>query len=421
MLSSSKNKTCVIIGASHAGSQVAESVRKSGWQGTIALLGDESSLPYQRPPLSKDFLLGKKQVSDILIKPASHYEKHGVQTHLNTYITKLDRDSKQLITEDGQSVAYDKLVLAVGARVRQIPIPGVDKKGVFYLRTVDDIARIQTFVRKGAKAIIVGGGYIGLETAAALRGLEVEVTVLEMMPRILQRVTAPDLSNFYCRIHAEEGVNIVTDTQVKAIDGDESVSTVICEGGRSYSADFVIIGAGIIPNIELAKHAGLKTTDGGIVVDEFCVTSDPDIFSAGDCTWQHNPIYNRWMRLESVPNAVDQARVVGASVCGIREKPHHQLPWFWSDQYNLKLQIAGLSQGFDNVVIRGDHTKGRKFAAFYFQADHLLAVDAVNMPAAFMLTKRLLSNGKKGGDNKPLRTIDKIKLADLNTELKTLL
>lgn len=411
-MTNSNNKTCVVVGASHAGSQAAESVRKSGWKGAIILLGDEPHLPYHRPPLSKGFLLGDKQVADILIRPPSFYERNDIQLKSQSHVTSIDRKAKKLLLENSESLAYDKLVLTVGARARQIPIPGTDKKDVHYLRTVADAERIQASFRKGGKAVIVGGGYIGLETAAALRKFGVEVTIIEMMPRILNRVTAPNVSEFYHRVHSEEGVNIVVDAKVDQIDGNDSVTAVICKDGQRFKADLVIIGAGVVPNTELARQAGLETNDNGIVVDEFCATSDPDIFAAGDCTWHHNPIYDRWMRLESVPNAIDQARVVGASVCDVREKPYHQLPWFWSDQYNLKLQIAGLSQGFDNLVIRGDIESSRKFAAFYFQGDRLLAADAVNTPAAFMFAKRAILNDIK---------VDKTKLADSEVELKSLL
>lgn len=239
-----------------------------------------------------------------------------------------------------------------------------------------------------------------------------DVTIVEMMPRILQRVTAPDVSEFYHRIHTEEGVNIVTDAVVVKIEGDESVSQVICKDGQSFEADIVIIGAGIVPNVEIADKAGIEVNKNGIVVDEFCKSSDPNVFAIGDCTWHYNSIYDRWMRLESVPNAMDQARVAGAAVCGVLDKPYNQLPWFWSDQYDLKLQIAGLSKGFDDVVIRGNNKSGRKFAAFYFEADRLLAVDAVNMPMAFMFAKRIIASNPK---------VDKTKLADDAVELKSLL
>jgi 3-phenylpropionate/trans-cinnamate dioxygenase ferredoxin reductase subunit len=409
-MSNSKDQVCVVIGASHAGCQLAESVRKNGWEGKIIVLGDENYLPYHRPPLSKDFLKGDKAVEDILIRPQSLYEKMEVEFRLGHGVTSIDREAKSLTRDDGSSLQYDKLALTVGARVRQVPIPGVEKAGVHYLRTIEDIEAIRPFVAAGKNAVIVGGGYIGLETAAALRGMDMNVTVLEMLPRILQRVTAPVISEFYTRVHTEEGVRIVTDTAVSEITGGEAVEGVACQDGSQFPADLVIIGAGIIPNIELAEAAGLNA-ENGIVVDEFATTSDPDIVAAGDCTWHHNPVYDRWIRLESVQNATDQARVAGASICGVKQA-YNQLPWFWSDQYNMKLQIAGLSQGFDDVVIRGDISSGREFAAFYFEGDKLLAVDSVNMPIAFMVGKRLLTTGQ---------AVDKSNLADSGFDLKLLL
>jgi len=411
-MSSTKNQTCVVIGGSHAGGQLAESTRKSGWEGSIIVISDEPYLPYHRPPLSKTFLLEDKKPDDILIKPRSLYEKLDITFKLNTVVDKIDRAEKRLVLRDGQSVAYDKLGLTLGARARVVPIPGADKTGVHFLRTIGDIERIRPYVAENKNAVIIGGGYIGLETAAALRKKGMGVTILEMMPRILQRVTAPDVSAFYTRLHQEEGVVIKTEVKVEAIEGGAEVSGVKCGDGSVLPADLVIIGAGVLPNIELAEAAGLKVEPGGgVIVDEFATTSDQDIVAAGDCTWHHNPIYDRWLRLESVPNALDQAKIAGAALCGVK-KPYNQLPWFWSEQYDVKLQIAGLSQGFDNVVIRGDIATGRCFAAFYFEQDKLVAVDAVNMPIAFMLGKKLILEGQ---------VLDKEKLADTNVDMKSFL
>jgi 3-phenylpropionate/trans-cinnamate dioxygenase ferredoxin reductase subunit len=409
-MSSEDQKTLVVVGASHAGCHIAEAARVNGWEGKIVLVGDEPYMPYHRPPLSKDFLAGKKSVEQILIKPEKLYEKHRIECRLNTRVTRIDRENKLLELEGGETLAYDKLGLALGARPRVVPIPGAETKGTFYLRTIDDIEGIRAFVDEGKKAVIVGGGYIGLETAAALRKLGVEVTVVEMAERILQRVTTESISEFYTRVHTEEGVNILTSAGVAEIKGDETVSGVVLSNGDELAADLVIIGAGILPNIEMAEEAGLKV-EGGIVVDEFGVTSDPDIVASGDCVWHHNAFYDRWIRLESVQNAHDQAKSAGASVCGV-QKTYKQLPWFWSDQYDMKLQIAGLSQGFDDVVIRGDISSGRTFAAFYFKGDTLLAVDAVNMPVAYMVARKALTDGI---------AMDKEKVADESIELKALL
>lgn len=404
----SKEK-CVIVGASHAAAQVAPALRQQGWEGSITIIGNEYFLPYHRPPLSKDFLSGSKSIDNIMIRPPAIYQKSAIRFALGMTVESIDRDNKCLMLEDGHPVPYDKLVLTVGARVRKIDIPGTDLQGVFYLRDLNDVQQIKHFTGKAKNAVIVGGGYIGLETAASLRALGMDVTVLEAMPRVLQRVTAPEVSEFYSRIHQEEGVSIVTDTQVESIVGDRDVEAVVCSDGTRFEADLVIIGVGVIPNTELAESAGL-TVDNGIVVDEYARSSDHDILAAGDCTTHWNPIYQRQIRLESVQNALDQASVAASTVCG-NLKEYSALPWFWSDQYDLKLQIAGLNQGYTDVVVRGDIEGSRSFAAFYLKDDVILAVDAVNSPREFMLGKKLIVNKTK---------VDANKLRDVNVSLKEL-
>lgn len=401
---------CIIIGASHAAAQLSISLRQQGWQGEIIVVGDEAHLPYHRPPLSKAFLAGEKSIEDILIRPDAAYQKAGVEFQLGSRVTHIDRSAKVLSLHSGAELHYDKLALTTGSKVRRIPLPGVEKEGVNYLRTAADVHKIRAFVGAGKHAVIIGGGYIGLETAAVLRKLGMQVTVLEALPRVLQRVTAPEVSAFYARVHGEEGVDIVTDAVVDALEGDARVTGVRCKDGTHYPADLVVIGVGILPEVELAEAAGLEV-DNGIVVDEYARTSDPEIVAAGDCTNHFNPLYGRRIRLESVQNATDQAKVAAATLCG-KLAPYNALPWFWSDQYDLKLQIAGLSQGFDQVVIRGDSTSGRSFAAFYLQQGKLLAVDAINRPQEFMLSKRLLTSGT---------TVDAALLADSAFDLKTLL
>lgn len=409
-MTNTKEKVCVVIGASHAGCHLAESVRKNGWEGQIILIGDEPYFPYNRPPLSKGFLAGQKEIKNILIKPETFYQKLDIEPRFNTQVERIDRVQKQVILKGGKALNYDKLGLATGARPRTLPIPGAELSGVCYLRTADDVLGMKYFVGAGKRAVILGGGYIGLETAAALRKLNMEVTVLEMMPRILQRVTSHVMSEFYDRIHREEGVNIHANVKVTSIQGSEWANAVRCEDGAEYPADLVIIGAGVLPNSELAAESGLSV-ENGIVVDKHAVTSDPDIVAAGDCAWHFNSLYERWLRLESVQNAHDQAKVAGASICGLH-KEYAELPWFWSEQFDLKLQIVGLSQGFDDVVIRGATEEGRSFAAFYFKGSTLLAVDAVNMPMAFMMGKQLIQKGV---------AVDKDKIADINCDLKLLL
>jgi 3-phenylpropionate/trans-cinnamate dioxygenase ferredoxin reductase subunit len=378
----------VIVGASHAAAQLATSLRQGGWEGVISIIGDEAIPPYHRPPLSKDYLSGAKHSDELLIRPATFYEKTDVDLLLGTRVTAIDREAKLVKLHDGGTIPYTKLALTTGAKARKLELPGHELDGVFYLRDLKDVDLIRGYVGPGKSAVIIGGGYIGLETAASMRKLGMEVTVLEAMPRVLQRVTAPEVSAFYSRVHTEEGVKIVTDASTEEIEGRNSVTGVRLADGQRFDADLVIIGVGVLPATQLAEAAGLEV-DNGILVDEFARTSDPDIVAAGDCTNHHNPVYNMRLRLESVQNATEQAKTAANTLCGKLEK-YHALPWFWSDQYDLKLQIAGLSQGFDKVILRGSSEAGRSFAAFYFSGDRLLAVDAINRPKEFMATRRAL-------------------------------
>jgi len=384
------NKIAIIIGASHAAAQLTTSLRQEGWDGDILVIGDEPYLPYHRPPLSKTFLSGEKTVDDLLIRPAAFYEKNNIQFKQGRVIA-INRTQQTLTLSDGTQLAYDKLALCMGARVRKAAIVGEELSSVYYLRNIADVKGIQPYVAKDKRAVIIGGGYIGLETAAALKKQGMDVVVLEMADRILQRVTAPELSEFYSRIHREEGVQIHTGISVKAITGDGRAEKVLCANGVEFPADLVIIGVGVLPNVELAQEAGIEV-DNGIIVDEFGQTNDANIVAAGDCANHFNSIYGRRMRLESVPNASDQAKSAAAAMCGIY-KPYKSLPWFWSDQYDLKLQIAGLSQGYDQVVVRGDKLNSRSFAAFYFKEGRLIAADCINRPQEFMLSKKIIAEG----------------------------
>jgi len=383
-----QHQTCLIIGASHAGAQLATSLRKEGWKGRILVIGDETVIPYHRPPLSKALLTREKDASQIDIMKATVYENANVEFMLGVQVTAIDRTNKQVTLNNGETLAYDKLALCTGARVRKLEIPGHHLKGVFYLRTLADAQAIQNAVTPGGRAVIVGGGYIGLETAASLRKLGMNVTVLEMMNRVLERVTAPELSRYYTDLHERHGVQIITHAQALALEGNDHVERVVCNENRTLDADMVIIGIGVIPNTELAAAAGLEV-ENGVVVDEFAMTSDPDIAAAGDCTFHPNNVLGYRLRLESVPNAMEQAKSAAASLCG-HKKAYHALPWFWSDQYNAKLQIAGMNRGFDRVVLRGDPSKDQ-FVAWYLKGDQLLAADCINSAKEFMQAKRIIA------------------------------
>jgi 3-phenylpropionate/trans-cinnamate dioxygenase ferredoxin reductase subunit len=403
------SKTCIIVGAGHAGANLALSLRQSGWTGDILVVGEEPHIPYNRPPLSKEFLAGKKTLDDIFIRPPEAYAKAEIRFLTSRRVAAIDRKARRLVLENDEVLAYDKLALTVGSGARHMDVPGVSLPGVYYLRTVADVELIRTDVRAGGKAVIVGGGYIGLETAAVLRSAGMEVTVVEALERVLQRVTAPRVSAFFARLHTEEGVKILCSTAVRAFEGGRHVESVVCADGRKLPADLVIIGIGIHPNVDLAKHAGLET-DNGIVVDEFARTSDPDIYAAGDCTNHFNRIYNRRVRLESVQNATDQARAAALAICG-KGQPYDALPWFWSDQYDVKLQIAGLSQDHDEVVLRGTPDEGRSFAAFYLKEGIVIAVDAINKPPEFMAGKKLILERI---------AVDKTRLADTSIPMREL-
>jgi len=402
-------QSCVVIGASHAAAAFVTGLRQDGWEGKIQVVGDEPYIPYHRPPLSKALLAGEKTLEEIYIRPDEVYKKAEVEFLLGVRAEEIDTANRKVVLGNGSSIAYDKLALTVGSRVRKVSLPGDDLGGIYYLRDYNDVQKIKPYIKSGGNAVIIGGGYIGLEAAAVLRKSGMQVTVLEMMTRVLERVTVPEISEFYTRIHNEEGVEIHCGVAASGFEGKDNVQRVICKDGSAYDAELVIIGIGILPNVELAQSAGLKV-ENGIVVDEYTRTSDPDIVAAGDCTWHYNAIYDRWMRLESVQNASDQARIAASTVAG-KEKTYRALPWFWSDQYDLKLQIAGLSQGHDEIVIRGDRQGSRSFAAFYLLNGVIIAVDAINKPAEFMMGKRLITEKV---------IVDKVRLADDSVNMKEL-
>ena len=382
----------VIVGAGHAAGQAAASLRQEGYEGAITMIGNEPYIPYQRPPLSKKFLAGEIGIDRVYFKPPEFYEKENVTVKLGTRVTEIDRNAKTVHTDKGETLTYSKLLLTTGSRVRELNLPGFDLEGVFYLRNVGDVEGIQSYFNKGGKCVIVGGGYIGLEVAAVAAKHGIDVTVLEMAPMVMARVVDPIVSRFYERVHKEEGVKIVTGAAVSGFEGKNGQLTkVTCADGTAHEADFVVVGVGILPNVELAVEANLKV-ENGIAVDECCRTSDPDIYAAGDCTNHPNPLLGERLRLESVHNALEQAKTAAAAICG-KEKPYAQIPWFWSDQYDLKLQIVGLSAGYDQAVVRGNPDEGRSFAVFYLKEGRLIAVDAINRAPEFMMSKQLIAKG----------------------------
>lgn len=388
--------TIVIVGAGQAAGELALSLRQQGHGGPIVMIGEESYIPYQRPPLSKAFLAGNMEIEGLYTKAPTAYANASVEFIGNARVERIDREAHTLHLVDGRQITYARLALTTGGRVRRLALPCgelADRAlNVHYLRGIDDALRIREQFVSGARLVIVGGGYVGLEVAALARKKGLQVTVLEAMSRVLARVTAPEVSSFYERLHREEGVDIRLETAVEDLifDAQGRATGVRCSSGETLPADLLIVGIGLIANTELAAQAGLAV-DNGILVDEYCQTSDLDIVAAGDCTNHPSQYAGRRLRLESVPNALEQARVAAATLCGKRT-PYHSVPWFWSDQYDLKLQMVGLSQGYDQVVLRGKPDL-RSFMAFFLNEGRLIAVDAISRPQEFMVAKRLVAAG----------------------------
>jgi 3-phenylpropionate/trans-cinnamate dioxygenase ferredoxin reductase subunit len=405
--------TVVIIGGGQAGGEAATLLRQNRFEGRIVLIGEEDYLPYMRPPLSKAYLAREITKEALIYKAATAYEKAQVEMRLGKRVEEVDRQAKRLLLNDGAALGYDKLIIATGGRARELPVPGATLRNILYLRTIADVEALQPLMQSGRRLVIVGGGYVGLEVAAVAVKRGLAVTVLESAPRVLARVTAPAVSEFYERIHREAGVDILTGETVSGFlaDGEEGAAGLVqCTNGQTFPADFVLIGIGLVPNTGLAEKAGLDVDD-GIVVDAESRTSDPDIYAIGDCAMHaHHGFLRRKIRLESVPNALEQARAAAASIMG-RPIPEATAPWFWSDQYDLKLQMVGLSDGYDELVIRGK-TEASSFTAFYLKEGRVIAADSVNRPGDFMAAKRLAGERIE---------IAPASLADESVPLKTLL
>lgn len=400
----------VIVGAGHAAGQAAASLRQEGYEGEVVIIGDEPYIPYQRPPLSKQYLSGEQGIERVYLRPEKFYASKNITLKTGVRVEQIDTVAQTVTTDSDETIPYEKLLIATGSRPRRLNLPGIDLPGIHYLRTISDVDAIRAEMAPGKKMVIVGGGYIGLEVASVGIKQELEVYVLEMEERILQRVTTPEMSTFYHQLHSNRGVHVCTSTAVSGFSGDGRVQAVLCSkenDEQTFPADLVVVGIGIIPNVELAKDAGIDC-DNGIVVDERCRTSAANVFAAGDCTNHPNPLLKRRLRLESVPNAMEQARVAASSMSG-GDKSYASIPWFWSDQYELKLQMVGFSADGDTQVVRGDKA-GNHFAVFYLKNGTLVAADAVNSPREFMVCKQLVG-----------KPVDADKLADPETDLKTLL
>ena len=397
----------VIIGAGQAGASLAAKLRALGYQGAVTLIGEEPHPPYQRPPLSKAYLLGEMERDRLYLRAPDFWANHDVALHLDRRVSAINSREKRLTLQDGETLAYDQLALTTGARPRMLPVSARSHLGnVFAIRTLADIDALAQTLRPGARVLILGGGYIGLEAAAVTAMLRLEVTLVELAPRILQRVAAPETSDYFRKLHQKHGVTIFEGVGLDHLVGDGVVRGAVLSDGRTLEADLVLVGIGIEPNTGLAVKAGL-TMDNGISTDEFGRTSQQSIWAAGDCA--SFPYQGRRIRLESVGNAIDQAETVAENMLGA-SKAYQAKPWFWSDQYDVKLQIAGLNTGYNQVITRTGQEGAVSF--WYFRDSQLLAVDAINDPRAYMVGKRLIETGRS-----PERTA----VLDSAIDLKTLL
>lgn len=400
----------IVIGAGQAAGTAVAALRQFGHQGRITMIGEEPAPPYQRPPLSKAYFKGELPAEKLYVKPETFYAEQNIDLRLGHRAVAIDRDDKTVTLDNGERLRYGHLIIATGARPRMLAAEGADLKGVAILRTLADVESLRPQAVKGKRLVVVGAGYIGLEAAAVARQIGLDVCVLEAADRVLQRVTSPVISGFYQEVHGAAGVDIRLGARFKRFIGaDDHLTGVELEDGTLVPADIALVGIGVIPNQELAQQAGLLC-ENGINTDACSRTSDPAIFAIGDCANRVIAQYAFRGRLESVHNAIETAKIAAAAICG-KPAPAVDAPWFWSDQYDIKLQTAGLLNGFDEAVIRGDYA-ARKFSVWYLKNGVFLALDAVNMPGDFMLAKRLVGTGIR---------IDPNALKDPSFDLKTLL
>jgi 3-phenylpropionate/trans-cinnamate dioxygenase ferredoxin reductase subunit len=377
-----------VVGAGQAAAQLAISLRQGGFNRQITLIGDEPYLPYQRPPLSKKFLSDRGSPDSLFLRPPSFWRDHAVDLNLDCGVSTIDLRQRRLRLVDGSDLDFGALVLATGTRARPLPLLGVDLAGVQSLRKIDDVRRLRPLLDEARNVVIIGGGYIGLEVAAVVRGEGRDVVVLEAEDRVLKRVTAPTVSAFFEMLHRNRGVDIRVGTRAVAIEGETRVTGVALVSGERLPADIVLIAVGARANDELAAAAGLACED-GILVDEFTRTNVAGLYAIGDCTRFPSRRFARLVRLESVQNAIDQAKACAAVLLGAG-KSYDPVPWFWSDQYDIKLQIAGLVEGYDDTAMRGDPAAA-KFSVEYRRAGRLIAVDAINDARAHMLARRRIA------------------------------
>ena len=399
----------VIIGAGQSAIQCINSLKKEGYAGSITMIGEEEHLPYQRPPLSKGFLEDSVNKERLYFKKLDFFTENKIQLKLGTSANKVDLENKLVFLSDDTHLSFDKLVFATGSRVRKLDFPGSNLSSIHYLRGLDDAESIKNDLERSKEVVVIGAGYIGLEVAAIAAKKNVTVSVIEMADRVMNRTVDPQISEYYLKLHQNNGVKFIFNNSLEEIKGSKKVESVLCSDGSEIKADMVIIGAGIIPNVELADQAGVFC-DNGILVDEFGQTNYKNVYACGDCTSHPNKLLNKQLRLESVHNAMEQSKTVAFSALA-KPLEYNQVPWFWSDQYDHKLQIVGLSGEHDNVFMRGN-TKDQKFMLFYTKDNQLIAVDAVNNPKEFLICRKLVANKVK---------IKSEMISDINTNLNDLI
>ncbi|NKB43505.1 MAG: pyridine nucleotide-disulfide oxidoreductase [Alphaproteobacteria bacterium] len=377
----------VIVGAGEAGGQTAISLRQGGYSGPVTVIGDEPHIPYERPALSKQFLAGELDMERLYLRARAFYDERDIALKLGERVNAI-APGQNITMAEGDVIPAQSIVMATGGRARTLPINGTELGGVHYLRTIDDVLAFRDALKPNIKLAIVGGGYIGLEVAAVATKLGCAVTVLEMTNRVLNRVAAPVISEFYTHVHREAGVDIRTDITVSGFEGDTTVKQVVCTNGTKIDADVVIIGIGIIPNVELAEAAGLAI-DNGITVDAMTQTSAENVYAVGDCTNHPNELLGRRLRLESVQNALSQGKAAASAMLG-KTEPYAEIPWFWSDQYDIKLQMVGINDPDDQIIVRGD-PQTRSFSVCYIRDGVLVAVNAMNRPKDFLHAKKAIA------------------------------
>tara|TARA_B110000014_G_scaffold40075_1_gene26149 strand:+ start:43 stop:1257 length:1215 start_codon:yes stop_codon:yes gene_type:complete len=402
-------KDLVIVGGGQSAAQCVLTLRRNDFKAPITIISEEHHLPYQRPPLSKEYLAGEVSLDRVYMKSQDFFDQNNVVIKHSMKAISLDRESKTVNLSSGDNIEYKNLVIATGSRVRELDVEGSHLKNINYLRTIDDSNDLKKYFKSGKKLVIIGAGYIGLEVAAAAVKKGLKVTVVEMADRVMNRTVDPIISEYFDNLHRAHGVEIFLESALERFEGKSGVEKVICNNNKTVEADGVVVGVGILPNQEIAESAGLKCNN-GILVDEYGRTEDPSIFACGDCTNHPSFYMKKNIRLESVHNALEQAKTVALSLMGKPEK-YDQVPWFWSDQYDDKLQIVGLSGDHDEIVTRGSVETGT-FLLFYLKKGELIAVDSVNNPKDFLISKKLVANKLK---------ISSDVLCDQSVDLKGLL